>query len=146
VDVAQGEEKADREHVDHGGVRLPVEYAPLLHPSMGAQPCFLLVKSPIGKAFMLKTLDCMDCFVPGRNCGVSYNFPVMTRLVIVYLFRQMFKPFLIKLPRYILKFLIQCKEGRQTFVFLFRHVGRATAPGQYNDQIGHSYPMGCNQA
>ncbi len=52
------------------------------------------------------------------------------------------KRFLIKLPWYILKFPIQCKKGRRTFVFLFRHVGRATAPGQYNDQIGHSYPKG----
>jgi hypothetical protein len=34
------------------------------------------------------------------------------------------------------------QEGRLTFVFLFRHVGRATAAGQYNVQIRHSYPYG----
>ena len=34
------------------------------------------------------------------------------------------------------------QEGRLTFVFLFCHVGRATAAGQYNVQIGHSYPYG----
>jgi hypothetical protein len=56
--------------------------------------------------------------------------------------QQTFKFFFIKLPRYILRVLIQCNEGRQTFVFLFRHVGRATAPGQYNDQNAHSYLMG----
>ncbi len=55
---------------------------------------------------------------------------------------NVFKHFLIKLPWYILKFPIQCKKGRQTFVFFFCHVGRATAPGRYNDQIGYSYPKG----
>ncbi len=34
------------------------------------------------------------------------------------------------------------QEGRLTFVFLFHHVGRATTAGQYNVQIGHSYPYG----
>ena len=52
------------------------------------------------------------------------------------------KRFLIKLPRFILKFSNTMQEGRLTFVFLFGHVGRATATGQYNVQIGHSYPYG----
>ncbi len=52
------------------------------------------------------------------------------------------KRFLIKLPRFILKFSNTMQGGRLTLVFLFRHVGRATATGQYNVQIGHSYPYG----
>jgi hypothetical protein len=55
---------------------------------------------------------------------------------------QTFKRFLIKLSRFILKFSNTMQEGRLTFVFLFRHVGRATATGRYNVQIGHSYPYG----
>ncbi len=66
MDVAQGEEKADHEHVDHGGVRLPVGSARLLHPSMGAQLYLVLIKKPVRKHLRLKLQIAWIVLCPGE--------------------------------------------------------------------------------
>ncbi len=86
MNVTQRKEKADHEHIDHGGVRLPVGDTPLLYTTVGTQARHMFVEGPFGKTFMLEISNCLDCVMPGGDSTVGNNFTIIFRFMIVYFF------------------------------------------------------------
>ncbi len=85
MDVAKSKQEANREHINHQGISSPVRKAPLLHAAMGAEACLVLVECPVRKALALEAPYCLNGLHSWRDCGMTNNFRVIARLVIIAL-------------------------------------------------------------
>ncbi len=88
---------------------------------------------------MQKYYTCLFKKKGERYCGLTIKWDYVGKKVHLSM-PSYIKTFPYKITQVYSKVSNAMQEGRLTFVFLFCHVGRATAARQYNVEIGQSYP------